>query len=88
MEQVLLETIDILKEAHAALRPLAKLEFPANATDGQRVATTLHCNDQVTVHSVRKAREAMAHIQRQILALYASIERIVCEKPRVLGVVS
>ena len=44
----------------AALEPFAKIEVPHSAEDGTWVATTLFCNDQVTAHSVRAARAALA----------------------------
>lgn len=43
----------------AALRPFAKIEVPRTAEAGTWVARTLHCNDQVTAHSVWNAREAL-----------------------------
>lgn len=43
----------------AALRPFAKIEVPRSADAGTWVARTLHCNDQVTAHSVWTAREAL-----------------------------
>lgn len=42
-----------------ALRPFAKIEMPYGADDGTWVARTLHCNDQVTAHSVRQAQAAL-----------------------------
>ena len=36
----------------AAAASFAKIEVPTNAEPGTWVATTLHCNDQVTAHSV------------------------------------
>ncbi len=52
----LTEERDGLKEA---LKPFAKIEVPRSAEPGTWVARTLHCNDQVTAHSVWKAREAL-----------------------------
>lgn len=42
-----------------ALKIFAKIEVPENATPGTWVARTLFCNDQVTAHSVWKARAAL-----------------------------
>lgn len=49
-----------------ALRPIAKLEFPRGASNEAWVATTLHCGDQVTAHTVRQARKALSAVDPSI----------------------
>lgn len=49
-----------LAEAVAALRPIAKLDFPYGSKPGVWVADTRYCGDQVTVATVRQARAIVA----------------------------
>jgi len=49
-----------LAEAVAALRRIAKIDFPSMSSDGAWVAKTLFCNDMITAFQVREARAIVA----------------------------
>ena len=58
-EHLLTAANEKLAAAREALRPFAKIFVPIAARDGDWVARTIYCNDQITAIQVQRAKEAM-----------------------------